>query len=350
MLRRRSIFAAALASCLLLMGCGDPDPVGSPSRADPSAAAEKAGPIFLLASTDVYGDIASQIGGEQVEVTSIISGEAQDPHSYEATPRDELAVSRADVVVMNGGGYDEFMTRLLAAAEGDRAVLSAFDLARANGEEASAGEGQPGSPQSTDSPDSTPGAGSASTPGAGAAGTSDEQSSVMNEHLWYDLDVMDAVSEKLVGVLSEIAPASRATFEQNYAAFTRAIDGLEAKQAEIRAAHGGADVAVTEIVADWLLQDCGLANATPPEFSEAIEEGTDVPTRVLKETLDLLTDGSVELLVYNEQTTGPQTDQLREAANAAGLPIVAVRETLPGGADYLAWMDSTLDALQRALA
>ena len=317
---------AVLGSVVVLTACGDEsDPIASRSEADPAPTSASGDLIPVLASTDVYGDIARQIGGDRVEVTSIISGESQDPHSYEATARDELAVSRARLVITNGGHYDEFMSRLLAAAGGDRTELTAVDIAEGHAEDEQAEDEH-------------------------AEDEHGHDHSGENEHVWYDLAAMDAVAEEVANSLSELEPEARSEFEQNYETFSAAIDELREKEASIRADHEGEDVAVTEIVAGWLVEDCGLENRTPPEFSEAIEEGTDLPVRVLQETLALMSDAAVEVLIYNEQTTGAQTDQLRDAAEDAGVPIVHVRETLPAGSGYLEWMDNTLNALRDALA
>lgn len=369
MLRRRMV-PAVFASVVVLAGCGDDsDPIASPSQEGPvptSSAAVTGDPIPVLASTDVYGDIARQIGGDRVEVTSIIAGEAQDPHSYEATVRDELAVSRARVVITNGGHYDEFMTRLLSAAGGDRKVLTAVDIAEGHEDEGSPSTSEPTSSASSSEASASPSAAEdehaedehAEGEHAEDEHAEDEEHSEAehaheageNEHVWYDLAAMKAVAEELSASLSELEPDSRAEFEENLATFSRAIDALQQKQAEIRAEHDGVDVAVTEIVAGWLLEDAGLDNRTPAAFSEAIEEGTDVPVRVLQETLALMEDDTVRVLIYNEQTTGPQTDQMRKAAEDADVPIVTVRETLPEGSGYLEWMDNTLNALRDALA
>lgn len=342
-LLRGRLVPVVLGSIVILAGCGDDsDPIASPSQADPVASAASVSsetsapvtgdPIPVLASTDVYGDIARQIGGDRVEVTSIISGESQDPHSYEATVRDELAVSRARVVLTNGGHYDEFMTRLLSAAGGDRTVLTAVEADHADDE---ATEDEHAEDEAGDE---------------GHSEAEHAEEGGENEHVWYDLAAMKGMAEDLADALTDLEPDSSSVFEQNLDTFSTAIDALQQKQVEIRAEHDGADVAVTEIVAGWLLEDCGLDNRTPAEFSEAIEEGTDVPVRVLQETLALMSDEAVRVLIYNEQTSGPQTDQLVAAAEDAGVPIVTVRETLPEGSGYLQWMDNTLNALREALA
>ena len=126
---------------------------------------------------------------------------------------------------------------------------------------------------------------------------------------------------------------------------------LQAKLDAIKAKHGGQRVAITEPVPLYLLDAAGLVNATPPEFSEAVEEGSDAPAAVVADTLALFTGPSpVRALVANTQTENAATKQVADAAVAAGVPIVQVTETLPADqADYVTWMGGQIDALAAAL-
>ena len=98
-----------------------------------------------------------------------------------------------------------------------------------------------------------------------------------------------------------------------------------------------------------ILEEVGLVNETPEEFSEAVEEGTDVAPRVLQETLDLVGGGNLALLAYNEQTADSTTEEVRTAAEEAGVPVVDFTETLPDGETYVTWQQSNLDAIAAAL-
>jgi zinc/manganese transport system substrate-binding protein len=99
----------------------------------------------------------------------------------------------------------------------------------------------------------------------------------------------------------------------------------------------------------YLLDAVGLRNKTPDEFSEAIEEDSDVPAKVLNETLALYSGHQVKVLAYNAQTTGPETEKVLAAAKQNNIPVVPVTETLPAGKDYVGWMSGTLNALGAAL-
>jgi zinc/manganese transport system substrate-binding protein len=81
-----------------------------------------------------------------------------------------------------------------------------------------------------------------------------------------------------------------------------------------------------------------------------VEEDTDPPVAVIQETLTLFGNDPVRALVVNAQTATPTTDQVRNAAQTAGVPVVEMTETLPEGTtDYLEWMAAQIDALAGAL-
>lgn len=269
------------------------------------------GLIHLVASTNVYGDIATKVGGDLVQVTSILDDPSQDPHSFEANAQVQLDLSKADIVIENGGGYDDWADTLLAGAKNSDAVvlnasdISGFDQKPATGE--------------------------------------------FNEHVFYDFPTMKKVADELADAFAAIDPSAKDTFSANAKKFDDALAELEAREAAIKASHSGTGVAITEPVPGYLLEASGLDNVTPAEFSEAVEEGTDVSPAVLADTLATFSGGTAKVLVYNAQTSGPETEQVLAEAKKNGVPTVPVTETLPAGKDYLGWMSGNLDALEAAL-
>ncbi|SDU99392.1 zinc/manganese transport system substrate-binding protein [Microlunatus sagamiharensis] len=303
----RRLLVPALPAAALLLGltaCS-----GSAGSAAP-ASSGAAGTVSVVASTNVYGDIVKTIGGDAVEVTSIIDDPSQDPHEYTANARTQLALSKAQLVVENGGGYDDFVATMLSATTAKPRVLNVADVSGYDQEPA---EGE------------------------------------FNEHLWYDFPTMVKLTDQVQQDLSAIAPDRAETFRTNAAAFTTKLEGLEKSEETLAAEHRGTGVAITEPVPLYLLDASGLVNRTPEEFSEAIEEGSDVPPAVLQETEALFSGKKVGLLAYNEQTTGPQTEAVLAAAKSAGVPVVGMTETLPAGLDYVGWMQRNLDAVGGAL-
>jgi zinc/manganese transport system substrate-binding protein len=299
------------AAALVLSGC---------STAASETAAEPTG-IRVVSSTNVYGDIASAIGGDHVEVTSIIDSVAQDPHSYEASAQDQLAVSKADLVIENGGGYDPFVDTLVDAAGADD--LEMVNVVNLSGH-APIEEGH------------TPEDGHGHVEG-------------LNEHVWYDLTAVDALASTLAHVFSQLDEENAAAFAENYTAFSGKLTQLTASTDALKAEFDGAGVAITEPVPLYLLQASGLVNVTPEGFSHAIEEGTDVSPASLRDTLAVLATEDVALLAYNEQTGSNETEQVRAAAEENTVPVVSFAETLPDGESYLSWMTDNIDAISDAL-
>lgn len=294
----RAIWSGVLAiGCPLLAACGSP------------ADQPDDGIVHVVASTNVYGDLAATIGGDHVEVTSLLSSPSQDPHSFESDARNVLAVSRADVVIENGGGYDDFMGQLLDAADTAPAVVDAVE----------------------------------------ASGLTAPEGGELNEHVWYDVAAMRTIGQAVLDALVESAPDHADDFEQNAARLDRELRDLVSRERALAGQLSGTPVAITEPVPGYLLDSLGLQNLTPAAFSEAVEEGEDVPVTVLADTLDLFESGRVEALVYNEQTTGATTEQVQAAADDAGIPVVGVTETLPEGEHYASWMTANVDAVAAAL-
>jgi zinc/manganese transport system substrate-binding protein len=298
---------ALVALGLLVAGCGSaPAPAAAPSAA-PSAAAT---PVRIVASTNVYGSIASAVGGDRVTVKSIIDSPDADPHEYEAGAADAAAVGAAAIMIVNGGGYDDFAGKLVEASSATPHVIDVVGLSGLQ------------------------------TPG--------EQE--FNEHVWYSLPTVEKLADRLATDLAAADPAGAATYTANAAAFTGRVDGLIAKVDAIKAAHTGDKVAITEPVPLYLVQAAGLQNATPPAFSEAVEEGSDPPAAVLNDTLALFTARTVTALLANAQAESGSTRQVEQAATGAGIPVVAVTETLPAGVDdYVAWQGGQIDQLAAAL-
>lgn len=316
-MKRRSLLlalpSALAATTLAACSSGNDSGSGSGTGSDSGSGSDGGGSgaaVALVASTNVWGDIASQVGGDLVEVTSLITDPEADPHEYEASTRNQLALKKAQIVLENGGGYDDFVARMLSSAENSSATV--LDAVTISGYKAEKGE-------------------------------------ELNEHVWYDFPTVRKVIDELVSALSSAHPEGKADFEANGKELASAIQDLEGREKDLSASAKGKGVAITEPVPLYMLEAVGLTNRTPEEFSEAVEEGDDVSASVLKETLDLFADHEVDLLAYNEQTAGPQTEQVKKAAENADVPVIGVTETLPDGKDYVAWMSSNLDALEDAL-
>ncbi|MDQ0619496.1 metal ABC transporter solute-binding protein, Zn/Mn family [Arthrobacter globiformis] len=314
----RTFLIAALAGFgLLLTGCG------SPAASTPGA--DAGGRIAVVTSTNVYGDIVEAIGGEKVNVAAIISRPSQDPHSYEANAQDRLTVSKAKLVVENGGGYDDFIHTLADDSNVPHEnIISAVEVSGLAPE-------------------------AAGTASAHAKDGHSHDHGDFNEHVWYSLDAMSHLADAVAARLGALDSGSAPQFTANAAAFKSGLTKLESKISAMKTSHGGAGVAVTEPVPLYLLEAAGLENRTPAEYTAAVEEGADVPPAVLKAATSTVAAKDTRFLAYNEQTEGPQTQAVKNAASAAGTPVVNFTETLPDGKTYLEWMADNVENVSKAL-
>ncbi len=270
------------AAALALTGCAT-----SSASSDAPATA----PSAVVASTNVYGSLVESIGGDHVQVTSILNDPSQDPHSFESSAKTQLAVSKADLLIENGGGYDDFMTTLAKSSNTTADTINVVKLS-----------------------------------GLDAGGDAE-----FNEHVFYSYPTMVKLVADVTKRLGELDSADEATFTKNADALTAKLQDLESQTAAVKKTVDGDKVAYTEPVPGYLFDAMGLDNVTPEAFSEAIEEGDDVPPAALNDTIKLFSGGTAKLLAYNEQTSSPETEQVEKAAKRADVPVVGVTETLPKG-------------------
>jgi zinc/manganese transport system substrate-binding protein len=266
-----------------------------------------AGPVRVVAAENFYGNIVQQIGGDSVRVTSVMSDPNVDPHEYESNVEDAEAIAGADLIIENGGGYDDWMDKLLSASPSSlRIILKGFDVALKK------------------LPD--------------------------NEHVWYDMDNAQAVADAIAASLGKLDPARASTFVRNSRDFGRSLARIKEKMSQIASRSGGTPVGLTETIFLYQTGRLGLKVLTPLEFQKAIAEGNDPPAATVVETEKQIKEKRIKVLIYNEQTVSPITTKAQSDAKAAGIPVVGVTETMPIGETYQTWMMRQLDELRMALA
>jgi zinc/manganese transport system substrate-binding protein len=292
------LILAALAVALLA-GCG-----GSSSSATGSA-----GKLNVVAAEDFWGSIAEQLGGDQVEVTNIITNPAADPHDYEPTSEDARTMAGAQMGIVNGIGYDPWASKLLAAnPSSGRTVLTVGDLLGLK-------EGD-------------------------------------NPHQWYSPASVQKVIEQITDDYKQADPGHAAYFDAQQHRFeTVGLARYHGLISQIRSRYAGTPVGASESIFAALAPSLGLKLLTPSGFLDAISEGTD-PTPADKVTTDSqIADKQIKVWVYNSQNATPDVQRLNDAAKTAGIPIATVTETMtPEGASFQAWQSRELEGLAAALA
>ena len=256
------------------------------------------GPVSVVASTDVWGSVASAVVGERATVTSILTGTVADPHSFEASPTDAAEISDASLVVFNGGAYDHWVDEVLATSP-DVPTVDGYSLLAASQQPA-------------------------------------------NEHVFYDLGTVEKVADSIAEKFATSDPAHAADYTSNAAKFGNALDTLAAAQRAFGQTHPGVSVVSTEPVAYYALRNSGITDRTPQTFADAVEEGDDPSPADVAAVLDLINSRQVSAIVVNTQTETAVTKQISDAARQASLPLISVTETLPEGLDYVSWQRDTI--------
>jgi zinc/manganese transport system substrate-binding protein len=271
----------------------------------PALPAHAADRIAVVAAENFYGGVAREIGGERVAVISILNNPDQDPHLFETTPTVVRQVAAAQVVVLNGAGYDSWMEKLLAVSpKPDRAVIAAADLM--------------------------------------------QQKAGGNPHLWYDPRTMPAVAGALAAALTAADPAHKNEYAARLKTFLASLAPLNDKIAAIRGKYAGTPVTATEPVFGDMAAALGLTMHNE-RFQLAVMNGTEPAARDFAQFEQGLKGRAVRILFYNTQARSNLVTHLVDLAHASHIGVVGVTETAAPGATYLAWMLSELDATAKAL-
>ena len=265
-----------------------------------------ADPVKIVAAENFYGDIAAQIGGRDVAVTSILTNPDQDPHLFEASTETAKAIANAKVVVANGVDYDPWMEKLIAAntAPGRREIVVAALVGRKSGD---------------------------------------------NPHLWYDPAYVTAAAEAIAAALAQVDPAHKSDYVKGETAFVASLAPLNAKIAAMKAKFAGQPIAMSEPVFGYQAQLLGL-EVRDQGFALSVMNDTEPSASQVAGFEDDLTKHRVKAMLFNAQASEPAVQRLVDMAKANKIPVVGVSETQPPGKTYQAWMGAQLDALDRALS
>ncbi len=269
------------------------------------ALAQTARPVAIVAAENFYGDVAQQIGGPDVTVTSILSNPDQDPHLFEVSPSVGMAVSAARIIIYNGIGYDPWMEKMLGAARSaDRQTIVVAELIGKK--------------------------------------TGD------NPHIWYEPAAMLALAQTLAAVLIADDPANKAGYEQRLARFEDSVKPIQAKIFQLRRRLAGTPVTATEPIFGYMLDALGMS-VRNQSFQIAVMNDTEPSASDIAAFENDLKTHKVRLLIYNSQASDPTAERMAKIARAAQIPVVGATETEPAGMNYQSWMQSELDAVDRAL-
>ena len=259
------------------------------------------GPIKIVASTDVWGSVANLVAGDLATVDAIIYNANQDPHSYELSARDQLLINNADIVIMNGGGFDDFMQKAIDADPTPAITVDAFMT------------------------------------------SGDDQT--RNEHIWYDVDQVGDVAAVIGAAIEAKDESTTDAVETRVADFREKISERKAQLDALRA--NPKKVFLTEPLVAYLAEDAGYQNLTPGEFSEAVEEERDVPPQVLSDVAKLIKARGVDAIYVNANTQTAQINSLLSLNPK--IPNYEFGELLPQDPDTLEYLGGYFDLLDGAI-
>jgi zinc/manganese transport system substrate-binding protein len=262
--------------------------------------------VKVLAVENFYGNLVSQIGGQCVNVTTILSDPSADPHAYQPAASDVRAYRGAQLVIENGLGYDDFSDKILATLSQKPTVIRTGDVVGLQ---------------------------------AGA-----------NPHVWYSAGYVDQIRGSMLSSLKQLEPGASAYFDAQSAALDQEFSVYNSLINQIAAQFGGTPVGATESIFVNMGYTTGVSVISPPEFMQAVAEGNDPTARDIAAFQNQITGHQIKVLVYNTQTVTSLTEQLKQMAMQNNIPLVGVSETMPLGAQtFQGWQANELQLLYQAL-
>ncbi len=254
-------------------------------------------PVRMVTSLGVYGSVARAVAGQHGQVTTLINSTAVDPHDYQPSTAQAETVARANIVVVNGLGYDYWLNKLVAS---NSHRLTMINVAR--------------------------------QVAAKHAGD--------NEHVWYLPSTLPRLADRLATQYSQIDPDHAANYHANARRFKRQLAPVQraiatAKKNARRAANKR--VAVTEPVFDYALKDLGYS-ISDPHFAKAIEDGSDPSPADVRQLQEDLVHHRVAFLVENTQSSGKTIKNLVQLAHQSNVPVLKVTETKPQKISDVKWL------------
>lgn len=258
--------------------------------ADKKEATNQSDKISIVTTTNVYSDIAKNIVGKYGTATAIIDKSSIDPHDFNPTTADAKKLTKANIIVANGLGYDSWMNKLAKSVD-KKPVLVGEDLMGLK-------KGD-------------------------------------NPHIWYNLNMPTKYVDYLVKRLSKLDKKHAAYFKANGEKYLAKVDKI--KNLVKTDKSNKKPVYVSEPVFDYALEEAGY-KVGDKEFEEAIENGTDPSPKMINQMNTEIKEKKIAFFVNNTQASSSTVKAFVKLAKKNNVPVLNVRETIPNNTTYLAWM------------
>lgn len=263
-------------------------------------------PLNVVVSVDQWGDIVARLGGNCAKVKAVLVSSSVDPHDYQPSPTDASYFSGSQLVVVNGADYDPWAAKLATTTVPNVPVVSAAAVT--------------GTPVGS------------------------------NPHLWYSPSAVVAVADAVTAELTHLSPSAAGYFATQRSALTTDLRPYNTLVAKIKAGASGKSYAATESIFTYMARALGLEDRTPAGYRRAVANETDPSPGDVSAFRTTLKARQIDVLILNPQTEGSLPDQIKAAAQEAGVPVVDASETVAAGApSFQAWQIDQLTALARAL-
>jgi zinc/manganese transport system substrate-binding protein len=303
----KQYFAIVAVAAVVLIAVGGLYGASYLNSPPPSSCTNSGGLVQIVAGENFWGSLISQLGGTHVSVASIATDPNADPHQYQTSAADAQLFANACLVIVNGAGYDAWALSLIAASNSqNQTVLNVQELL--------------GQPVAT------------------------------NPHFWYSPYYVNDTVKAMYRDLVKIDPADSTYYRQQYARLNSSLGVYNARIHEIAQKFAGTKVAATEDIFVYLANATKLDLISPPAFMQAVAEGNDPPASSVVTFQQQIQNKSVTLLVYNQQTVTPLTQDIKAMAKQNNIPTVGITETVqPPDMQFQAWMNAELILLQDGL-
>lgn len=258
----------------------------------------------IVATTNVYGNIAHMLAGEHLQVYSIINDSNQDPHEYKASGKDQLFIANASLVIENGGGYDDFGDQMIKNSNNPNVrLIKVEDFAPKND----------------------------------------------NEHYWYDMPTIIKLIDKITVEIQKIDPLHSEDYFNNADILKKKIDNIENREISLKNKNHNQSVLITEQVPLYMLEAAGFKDITSEELNKYIESGDEIPVAIFVKTEEQIKSNKVNLLAYNEQTLDNQSKKIKKIIENNKIPSISFSETIPEKLNFVNWMEGNIENLEEII-
>ena len=222
-----------------------------------------------------------------------------DAHDFEPKTSDVAKLSKAQIIVANGAGYDSWATKSMTKTTN---IVSAASVMGAV-------EGD-------------------------------------NPHLWFSKDARSSMATAITDAYIKALPSKKKAFQKRLKAWQADEKSLETWASEFTKSHSNLTYAATEPVVYYLMADLGFKDQTPKGYTQSTASGGEPAPADLQSFQKLIEDKGVDVLVNNTQEASDATNMITGAAGRADVPVVDVSEQMPKDADTLnAWINQLINTI-----